>query len=792
MPVFGARGGHPGPQQNLHRRKLTKAQSRGCGKLHHFLRECWAVPPVPQGESWLCYRLLDMLGRHPLLLILTGLLSLGSGLSQLCTRDRVSTCRDCIRSGPGCAWCQKLNFTGQGQPESVRCDTPEQLLLRGCTSEYLVDPKSLAEPQEDKDRDQKQLSPQNVTLYLRPGQAAAFNVSVQQTQVNSVDLYLLMAISDSMQGHLSNVQTLGSDLLQALNEITRSGHIGFGFIRNMTFQHILKLTDDSSQFQKELAKQLVSGNLNTPKGQLDAMVQVATCLREIGWRNGTRFLVLVTDNDFYLAKDKSPGTRQNFSDSHCHLEDGVFKSRREPDDHSVLQLARKLAENNIQPIVMVPSRMVKTHERLTTFISTLAIRELSGDSSNVTQFIKDTHRRLTSKVFLDHTTIPNTLKVTYDSFCGNGTSSTGKFRGECDGGQINNQVTFQVTVMASECIQKQAFVIQAPSSTDSVTVRVLPQCECQCRDSSQEHGLCGGKGVMECGICRCNSGYIGENCECQTQGQSSQELQRSCRKDNSSIVCSGLGDCICGRCECHTSDIANKVIFGRYCECDNTNCERYEGQVCGGPQRGSCSCDQCVCKEGYEGSACQCRRSTEGCLSKNLVVCNGHGQCRCNRCECDPGYQPPLCEESSGAFSRCHKYISCAKCLKLSNGIRFFWECMDLLSSEFHRKNCSEQDAEGCWTTYTVRQRDRRSIYSIYVEESRECPSVTTIVLSIAVGVLLLAVLLLVFWIIYLKETQKVKLSRMVGVGRTLDQQPHFQEQHHKESPWWDQERQDT
>lgn len=66
-------------------------------------------------------------------------------------------------------WSFPQNFTGQGQPESVRCDTPEQLLLRGCTSEYLVDPKSLAEPQEDKDRDQKQLSPQNVTLYLRPG-----------------------------------------------------------------------------------------------------------------------------------------------------------------------------------------------------------------------------------------------------------------------------------------------------------------------------------------------------------------------------------------------------------------------------------------------------------------------------------------------------------------------------------------------------------------------------------------------------------------------------------------------
>lgn len=53
---------------------------------------------------------------------------------------------------------------------------------------------------------------------------------------------------------------------------------GFGSIMNMTFQHILKLTEDSGQFQRELRKQLVSGNLVAPKGQLDAMVQVATCL----------------------------------------------------------------------------------------------------------------------------------------------------------------------------------------------------------------------------------------------------------------------------------------------------------------------------------------------------------------------------------------------------------------------------------------------------------------------------------------------------------------------------------
>lgn len=58
------------------------------------------------------------------------------------------------------------------------------------------------------------------------GQAATFQVDFRRTQDNLVDLYFLMGLSGSVQGHLSNVQMLGSGLLQALNEISRSGQIG--------------------------------------------------------------------------------------------------------------------------------------------------------------------------------------------------------------------------------------------------------------------------------------------------------------------------------------------------------------------------------------------------------------------------------------------------------------------------------------------------------------------------------------------------------------------------------------
>lgn len=44
------------------------------------------------------------------------------------------------------------------------------------------------------------------------------------------------------------------------------------------FQHVLKLTDNSDLFQREVGKQLISGNLDAPEGGLDAMMQVAACL----------------------------------------------------------------------------------------------------------------------------------------------------------------------------------------------------------------------------------------------------------------------------------------------------------------------------------------------------------------------------------------------------------------------------------------------------------------------------------------------------------------------------------
>uniref|UniRef100_A0A8C6AIA3 Integrin beta n=1 Tax=Monodon monoceros TaxID=40151 RepID=A0A8C6AIA3_MONMO len=666
-----------------------------------------------------------MLCQRPQLLLLGSLLALRSVLSQECTKYRVSTCRDCVESGPGCAWCQKLNFTGQGEPDSTRCDTREQLLSKGCAADDIIDPRSHATTQEDQVGGQKQLSPQKVTLYLRPG----FGSFVDKTVLPFVNTH-----PEKLRNPCPNKE--------------KECQAPFAF------RHVLKLTDNSNQFQTEVGKQLISGNLDAPEGGLDAMMQVAACPEEIGWRNVTRLLVFATDDGFHFAGDGKLGAILTPNDGRCHLEDNMYKSSNEFDYPSVGQLAHKLAESNIQPIFAVTKRMVATYEKLTEIIPKSAVGELSDDSSNVVQLIKNAYNKLSSRVFLDHNTLPDTLKVTYDSFCSNGVSKVDQPRGDCDGVQINVPITFQVKVTATECIQEQSFVIRALGFTDTVTVRVLPQCKCRCRDASRDHSLCGGRGSMECGVCRCDAGYMGKNCECQTQGRSSQELEGSCRKDNGSIICSGLGDCICGQCVCHTSDVPNKKIYGQFCECDNVNCERYDGQVCGGEKRGLCFCGTCRCHDGHEGSACQCLKSTKGCLNLDGVECSGRGWCRCNVCQCDPGYQPPLCLECPGCPAPCARYANCAECLKFDQG-PFAKNCSaacgetKLLPKPLPGRTCKERDSEGCWMTYTLLQREGRDRYDVHVNDTRECvkgPNIAAIVGSTVAGVVLVGILLLGIW----------------------------------------------
>ncbi|XP_053138981.1 integrin beta-2 isoform X2 [Hemicordylus capensis] len=589
-----------------------------------------------------------------------------------------------------------------------------------------------------------------------------------------------MDLSFSMADDLQNVKRLGGDLLNTLRSITNDVRIGFGAFVDKTvlpfvnthpeklqnpcpnkdtkcqppfaFRHVLNLTNDQNLFKEEVGKQDISGNLDAPEGGLDAIMQAAVCGNKIGWRDVTRLLVYTTDDGFHFAGDGKLGAILTPYDGRCHLEENMYKRSNEFDYPSVGQLVQKLGENNIQPIFAVTRKVAPTYEKLSKMIPKSAVGVLQEDSRNVIKLIKTAYNNLSSTIIFQHDSVPDFIKITYDSFCSDKTSRKNELSGKCDNVKINDEIVFQVKVTATKCIDNLNITIRPLGFTDALTVSMRSRCDCECDDRPNPSD-CSGNGTLACGICRCKPGFTGKNCDCETGGKSSKELEKSCRKDNASVVCSGLGDCVCGQCVCHTTGDSKKQIYGPFCECDTVSCEIHNGQLCGG--QGRCDCGKCKCNSGYDGSACQCKASTDGCLNSRHRECSDRGKCRCNRCECKSGYQLPFCEDCPGCPSPCAKHISCVECQKFGSG-PFAKNCSVACSnirlkenSPKDSKTCKEKDSLNCWVTYTMFQEDGDEQYSVKVNSEKECPAppnVAAIVGGTIAGVALIGLLLLIIW----------------------------------------------
>ena len=96
-------------------------------------------------------------------------------------------------------------------------------------------------------------------------------------------------------------------------------------------------------------------------------------------------------------------------------------------------------------------------------------------------------------------------------------------------------------------------------------------------------------------------------------------LDNYCRP-NSTQICEGRGNCVCGKCDCYmVGRDPHKQFSGDYCERDY-ECDRSaNGLVCSGPENGECHRGTCLCKNGYTGNDCSCLNSTKSCLAKNGV-----------------------------------------------------------------------------------------------------------------------------------------------------------------------------
>ncbi|KAM4794815.1 integrin beta-7 [Rhinophrynus dorsalis] len=592
-----------------------------------------------------------------------------------------------------CAWCKAKNFTKGGESEGSRCALRAELIHRGCQEDQIIEPKGSIEItrlSENVDQETTiQLTPQAVRLQLRPGEPKTFKVQFKRAEGYPIDLYYLMDLSYSMNDDLENVKKLGSDIQKALHKVTKSVHIGFGSFVDKTvlpyvstvkskmqnpcpsrnercqppfsYRHVLPLTSDLTLFQLRVSAENISGNLDSPEGGLDAMLQAAVCAEQIGWRNVTRLLVFASDDVFHTAGDGKLAGIYLPADGHCHLnEKGEYYRSHIYDYPSVGHLAQVLSAANIQPIFAVTSSIISIYQELSDMIPKSAVGELKEDSSNVVNLISEAYNNLSSTINLEHIHLPKGIHISYDSHCLN-SSTYGQSQGECSGVRINQLVEFNVTLWMDRKLCKggiQSFQLRVLGFSEELKVDIEPLCDCDCEDKEDFSSYCSeGLGNFSCGVCRCTEGRRGKQCECQEEKH---EADQGCSV-NGSLPCNGRGRCECGRCAC------NIHFSGDLCQCDDTSCERHEGQLCGGISRGVCDCGKCKCTANYTGNDCSCSLNSSACRTGD-ELCSGHGKCVCNKCVCDSKYIGKLCSECLSCQSICQKYSNCTECKAFGTG----------------------------------------------------------------------------------------------------------------------------
>ncbi|KAL1021869.1 hypothetical protein UPYG_G00019090 [Umbra pygmaea] len=705
-----------------------------------------------------------------------------------CFVGSARTCDECLQLDPRCAWCSQENFTDSFLT-SERCDTPEVLLKRGCPQKQVEFPVTSSEVRQDQPLGKKSgkansthISPQKVSLKLRPGSEVTFQIRVQQTEDYPVDIYYLMDLSASMLDDLKKIKDFGTKLSEEMAKLTSKFRLGLGlfvekpvlpFIKitpaelknpcsnedyiclpTFGYKNILPLTTNMDQFNNIIANQQVSANNDVPECGFDAIMQAAVCGDKIGWRNDSmRLLVFVTDADSHFGMDSKMSGIVIPNDGECHLDSNNEYSMANHQEYPTLGLLiDKLVENNILLIFAVMANQKRNYENYANFIPGATVGVLEADSRNVLELIVTAYKELRSEIEVEVLGHTEDLHISMTAICQGGTVRPGQK--QCSNVKAGDTVSFNITLKLSECVDgPRHFLIKPVGFQDTLEVDLESLCTCACHQTPQPNSShCShGRGALECGICVCDPGYMGSRCECTEDN----DQIGNCKTSDATELCSGQGECYCGQCVCQPSSFGR--VYGAYCECNDFSCVRFHGELCGG--HGDCDCGVCACQSGWTGEHCNCSSSVAGCVSGDGELCSGRGKCVCGTCVCSvPGASGETCEQCPTCGDTCSSARACVEChLQAEEGSRE--ECaqrcsmshISINNSTGYNENQStlctlKSDTECLISFNVVTGVPRNTVYNLRMYDCPEPPDIPMIILGVSLSIVCMGTILLVAW----------------------------------------------
>uniref|UniRef100_A0A3P9LA71 Integrin beta n=1 Tax=Oryzias latipes TaxID=8090 RepID=A0A3P9LA71_ORYLA len=720
-----------------------------------------------------------------------------------CSEGSVVTCDDCLQLSANCAWCTEENFTDWFSV-SQRCDTLNSLLEKGCDRTHIYFPVSEAQILQDRPLEKKpgagnqtQISPQKMSLKLRPGSEVTFQVKIKHTEDYPVDIYYLMDLSASMFDDLGMIKNLGSTLSKEMAKLTSKFRMGFGsfvdkpvlpFIQitekqlanpcshtsmicqpTFGYKHVLPLTSRTDRFNEIIAKQQVSANLDLLEGGFDAIMQAAVCGDKIGWRNDSmRLLVFVSGADSHFGMDSRMAGIVIPNDGQCHLDENNDYYMSTVQEYPTLgQLIDKVVENNILLIFAVTEEQINNYKNYADLIPGATVGVLAKDSGNVLELIVSAYKELRSEIELEALGDTEELHISFTAICPNGTAFPDvKY---CSNIKPGETVVFNVSVELPGCLSGlRHFSLKAVGLQDSLEVELESLCSCDCQQppTANSSQCTEGQGVSQCGVCVCQPGFLGAQCECNEETA----LLSDCHATNDSEKCNGQGDCYCGQCVCHKSSFGR--IYGAYCECDNYSCVRFRGELCGG--HGVCDCGECHCESGWTGDYCNCSTETEECKSEDGDLCSGRGKCSCGKCVCTvPGASGDKCEKCPTCEEACASARTCVECHLQDNEepASCEQECrrakilVNLTSDKDYYKSpsmqCTLKMESECWVSFSGVEDETGVIaYNLHKYGCPEAPNIPMIILGVSLSVVCIGLILLAVWKVLISVHDKKEVAK--------------------------------